>query len=157
MLQRLWLFLTDRRTLSLVALTALALFFWLGAELLELTVLWAVAATAVVALLWLGIWCLRRHLAARRAARLEDAIGTALQPGALDAATKAEVEALRERLRGAIATIRTSRLGIRAGKRALYELPLVVCENFLIFDTKKQGLTYDVTYFAENYLRDNRC
>ncbi|WP_307719208.1 type VI secretion protein IcmF/TssM N-terminal domain-containing protein [Pseudoduganella armeniaca] len=76
-----------------------------------------------MALLWLGAWWLRRHLAARRAARLEDAIDTALQPGPTDAATKADIEALRARLRDAIATIRTSKLGIRAGKRALYELP----------------------------------
>ncbi|WUR11724.1 type VI secretion system membrane subunit TssM [[Empedobacter] haloabium] len=123
MLQRLWLFLTDHRTLSIVGLAALALFFWLGAELLELALIWAIAATAIVALLWLGIWWLRRHLAGRRAAQLEEAIDTAVQAAPADAATKADIEALRGRLRGAIATIRTSKLGLRAGKRALYELP----------------------------------
>ena len=125
MMRRIWLFLTDTRNITIIALVAMAAFFYLGAEVLELALIWAVAATAGVLLLALGGWWLRRHLAARRAARLEEAIGVSAQSpeAAADAATRADVDVLREGLLRAIGTIRSSKLGIRSGSRALYELP----------------------------------
>jgi len=123
MMRRIWLFLTDTRNLTIIALVAMAAFFYLGAEVLELALVWAIAATAVVLLAVLGVWWLRRWLAARQAARLEEAIGTSTLPSEADAATRADVDVLRDGLLRAIGTIRSSKLGIRSGSRALYELP----------------------------------
>src|SRR5450830_102578 len=123
MLRRIWYFLTDTRTLTVVSLLVMAGLFYLGTELFELALIWAVAGFALALLVWLGVWCLRRHLATRRAARLEQAIETATVSHVADAATRADVDVLRERLLKAIGTIKTSKLGLRSGRRALYELP----------------------------------
>ncbi|MFB9288796.1 type VI secretion system membrane subunit TssM [Pseudoduganella plicata] len=122
-MRRIWLFLTDTRNLTIIALVAMAAFFYLGAEVLELALVWAIGATGVVLLAVPGVWWLRRWLAARQAARLEEAIGASTLPSGAEAATRADVDVLRDGLLRAIGTLRSSKLGIRAGSRALYELP----------------------------------
>ncbi|WP_145649285.1 type VI secretion system membrane subunit TssM [Pseudoduganella lurida] len=121
-MRRLWIFLTDSRHLTVLGLVALAAIYYLGGEALELALVWAIAATAVTLLAWLLVWWLRRRLATRRAATLEGAIeATAGTPEGT--AERGDLHVLRTGLLGAIDTIRTSKLGIRSGSRALYELP----------------------------------
>ncbi len=124
MMRRLWHFLTDSRHLTIIGLVAMAALYYLGAELLELALIWVIVATGATLLIWLLVWWLKRHLAARRAARLEQAIETAAEPPAGSTDPRhGEVDVLRAGLQHAIDTIRSSKLGITSGSRALYELP----------------------------------
>lgn len=121
MLRRIWIFLTDSRNLTVIGFIALAAFFYLGAELLELALIWAVAAIAVCLLLWLASWWLRRLFAARKAEKLAQAMEPLpSEPGQQQSD---DIAAIRETMLKAIGTIRQSRLGIVSGSRALYELP----------------------------------
>ena len=114
MLQRIWYLLTDRRTLNTLAFALLAGLFLLGAELLQLALIWALAGVAAVALLVLAAWAARRYLAHRRQA--EPA------PPA-EARAQADLDAVRNAMQQAVGTIRNSRIGRASGARALYELP----------------------------------
>jgi type VI secretion system protein ImpL len=114
MMRRIWYFLTDTRHLTIIGLTAMAAFFYLGAQVLELALIWALAATALMLLLAASIWLWRRLRARRESDKLGEAIGT--QSGA-------EVKAIRDSMMKAIETIKGSKMGIASGTRALYELP----------------------------------
>jgi type VI secretion system protein VasG len=120
MMRRIWYFLTDTRHLTIIGLTAMAAFFYLGAQVLELALIWALAATALMLLLTASIWLWRQLRARRESDKLGDAIGT--QSGA-------EVKAIRDSMMKAIETIKGSKMGIVSGTRALYELPW-----FQVFD-----------------------
>ncbi|WP_307188824.1 type VI secretion system membrane subunit TssM [Massilia sp. NR 4-1] len=123
MMRRIWTFLSDSRHLTIIGFIAMAAFFYLGAELLELALIWAIAATlAGVLLYWLARW-LRRWLAMRKVAQLEQAIEQ--DAAAPDAAAQdnSGTDALRKGLLHAIHTIKTSRIGVATGAKALYELP----------------------------------
>ncbi|MFS2134834.1 type VI secretion system membrane subunit TssM [Duganella sp. Dugasp56] len=113
-MRRIWYFLTDTRHLTIIGLIAMAAFFYLGAQVLELALIWALAATALMLLLAASIWLWRRLRARRESDKLGEAIGT--QSGA-------EVKAIRDSMMKAIETIKGSKMGIVSGKRALYELP----------------------------------
>lgn len=130
MMRRTWLFLTDSRNLTIAGFVAMAALFYLGAELLELALVWAVAALAAAVLAWLLVRWLRRRHAARAAAGLEAAMAPTTAPNAApytasaaDGASRHEVEAIRSGMLAAIATIKGSKLGRMPGSRALYELP----------------------------------
>lgn len=127
MLRRIWNFLTDRRHLTILGLVALTALFYLGAQVLELALIWAVAATAVMLALAGAVWGWRRWRARRDSEQLEQAIG---QP--VEDASAAEVKAIRDTMLKAIDTIRNSKLGIVAGKRALYELPWYLSSPILL-------------------------
>ena len=43
MLRRIWYFLTDSRNLTILGFVALAVFLYLGAEVLEVALIWALA------------------------------------------------------------------------------------------------------------------
>ncbi len=111
MLQRIWYLLTDRRTLNILAFALLAGLFFLGAELLQLALAWALAGLAALALLALAAWGTRRYLARRRS----------VEPA--ESRAEADLDAVRNALLEAVGTIRNSRLGRSSGARALYELP----------------------------------
>jgi len=125
MMRRIWYFLTDTRHLTIIGLTAMAAFFYLGAQVLELALIWALAATALMLLCVGLVWLWRRWRAKRESDLLGAAIG---QQAAADAAAPkdlsgAEVKAIRESMLKAIDTIKGSKMGIISGTRALYELP----------------------------------
>jgi hypothetical protein len=121
MLRRIWYFLTDSRNLTIIGFVALAAFFYLGAEMLELALIWAIAAMAACLVVWLAVWGLRRALAARQADRLAKAMESPPpEPGQQQ---RDDIAAIRETMVKAIGTIRQSKLGIVSGTRALYELP----------------------------------
>jgi type VI secretion system protein ImpL len=124
MMRKIWHFLTDSRHLTILGLTAMAALFYLGAQVLELALIWALAATALMLALAGLVWLWRRSRASRESAKLADAIGTkaATEEPQRDQ-SGAEVKAIRESLLKAIDTIKGSKLGIVSGTRALYELP----------------------------------
>ncbi|NYE59090.1 type VI secretion system protein ImpL [Duganella sp. 1224] len=120
MLHRIWSFLTDSRTLTMLGMTAMAALFCLGAQVLELALVWAFLAIAVMLALAGVLWWWRRWRARRESDKLGEAMGRQ-EPSADPSA--AEVKAIRDSMLKAIETIRGSKLGIVAGTRALYELP----------------------------------
>jgi type VI secretion system protein ImpL len=122
-MRRLWYFLTDTRHLTVIGLTAMAALFYLGAQVLELALIWALAATAAMLLLVGLVWLWRRWRARRESDKLGEAIGQALAEAPATDQSGAEVRAIRDNMLKAIETIKGSRLGIVSGKRALYELP----------------------------------
>ena len=118
-------FLFDLRVLSVIGLIALATFLFLGADVLRLGVMWVVVALLGVLLVYGLVWGIRKLLAIRAARRLEagiDAEAEAAQRSAQNK-DKAAVQALRSRMDEAVKTIKSSKLGQRVGKAALYELP----------------------------------
>ena len=124
-MSRLRSLLTDSRFLSFVGIAAVTAFFFLGAKTLQVAMLWAAVASAVLLMVWAIVWFVRRQ----RARKAGDAIGSMLEQHG-DAAQKragaagaAEIEALKQRMQGAVKTIKTSRLGQMSGAEALYELP----------------------------------
>ncbi|MDQ7972488.1 MAG: type VI secretion system membrane subunit TssM [Rhodocyclaceae bacterium] len=123
-------FLIHPTTLVIVGALAMGAFLLLGARTLELGLAWAVAVFALLVLLGLAVWAVRRWR--RRAANrrlgdmLEDQAESAAQAAAgpaADPARKAEVEELRKRMVEAVRTIKTSKIGQLSGNEALYELP----------------------------------
>ena len=124
-MSRLRSILFDSRTLSLIGIAALAALFFLGAQTLELALYWAALASGVLLLTWLATWLWRRRQARRAADRLDAVLDeqAARAEARAASARQPEIAALRQRLNGAIRTIRSSRLGERSGRAALYELP----------------------------------
>jgi type VI secretion system protein ImpL len=114
MMRRIWNFLTDSRNLTIIGLTAMAALFYLGAQVLELALVWALAAIAAMLALAGAVWGWRRWRARRESELLGEAI---VDP------TVAEVKAIRDNMLKAIDTIKGSKLGMVSGARALYELP----------------------------------
>ena len=124
-MNRFFRLLLDIRVLSVLGLIALAAFLFLGADLLQLGLIYAAVALGVAVVIWLIVWGVRRVLAHRAAARLEqDLDGNLADTGRnAPARDRAQTAAIQERLQDAIKTIKTSKLGERTGRAALYELP----------------------------------
>jgi type VI secretion system protein ImpL len=125
MMRRIWYFLTDTRNLTVIGLTAMAALFYLGAQVLELALIWALAATAAMLLLAGLVWLCRRWRARRESDKLGEAIGQQAADEAPSAGEQsgAEVHAIRDGMLKAIGTIKGSKMGIVSGRRALYDLP----------------------------------
>ncbi|MBQ5949669.1 type VI secretion system membrane subunit TssM [Massilia sp. ST3] len=121
---RLWQFLTDRRVLVATGVAALAAILVAGAEAIGAGMIWAAIAGLVLLACWGSWWGVRRYLRGREARRLGEAIASGEGgPGSTGDAGKDEVAVLRKNLAEAIATIKTSKLGLNRGAAALYELP----------------------------------
>ena len=116
---RIWQFLTDSRLLVAIGVAALAACLFIGAGLLGVDLLWALIAGLLLLAGWGLWWTIRRHLRARIARQLGDAILPEDQAGG----GGGEVAVLRKNMLEAIATIKTSKLGLTRGASALYELP----------------------------------
>ena len=131
MLRRIWHFLTDSRNLTILGFAALAVFLYLGAEALEVALVWALALLLLAFVTWLGLWLWRRRRARRDAQALGQAILNEAEIAAAQAASaspannaqQGELDAVRTGLLAAIETIKTSKLGLKSGAAALYELP----------------------------------
>jgi type VI secretion system Hcp family effector len=123
MMRRIWTFLADSRNLTIMGLTAMAALFYLGAQVLELALVWALVAIAVMLALAGGVWGWRRWRSRRDSERLSEAI---VDPSV------AEVKAIRDSMLKAIDTIKGSKLGMVSGARALYELPWDLASPILL-------------------------
>ena len=115
----------DVRVLSVLGLAALAAFLFLGADTLQIALVYAGLALGLILAIWLVVWIVRKLLARRAARRIEQAID---DPGdsarrAAPSKSKPETDAIHARMREAVKTIKTSRLGQTTGSAALYELP----------------------------------
>src|SRR5471030_601612 len=124
MMRRFWNFLTDSRYATIIGLIALAAIFYMGAELLELALIWALAALAATLLAAAIVWWVRRRIAKRQSDLLGDAIGKSDAPATLLTAGAAksdgpreEVDTIRDSMLKAIATIKGSKLGDRKSTR----------------------------------------
>lgn len=117
-------FLFDVRVLSVLGLLALAIFLFLGADMLRLSLSWAVAGLLLALAGYGAVWLGRKLWAARAARRLADGIEAEDAAGrATEERDRSEVANLRARLDEAVKTITTSKLGQSVGRAALYELP----------------------------------
>ncbi|MFC5512719.1 type VI secretion system membrane subunit TssM [Massilia jejuensis] len=119
---RLWNFLTDSRVLVVTGITASLGILFLTAETFELGLIWALISALVLLALWGSYWGLRQLVRRRQAARLTDSLAKSSAAG-VDENGKSEVAVLRKNMIEAIATIKTSKLGLTRGAAALYELP----------------------------------
>lgn len=118
---RLPAFLTARRLVVALGLTALSLLLLSGSP--RLPPLWSATAIGCALLLAAGFMLHRRRRARQAAAALGDMLETPAEASPGDALARAELQALRSRMRAAVRTIQRSRLGQHAGRAALYELP----------------------------------
>src|SRR5690242_15206975 len=123
MMARLWQFLTDRRVLAVIGIGVLAAFLLLGAESLDVALIWA----ALLGLLLLAagglVWLDRAWLRKRAASRLGDAILTGTEVDGKAQSARNDAAVLRKGMVEAINTIKTSKLGLTRGAAAMYELP----------------------------------
>ena len=116
---RIWQFLTDSRMLVAIGVAALAACLLIGADLLGIDLIWALIVGLALLACWGLWWAIRRHFRGRAAKQLGDAI----LPGEDKPGASGEVAVLRKNMLEAIATIKTSKLGLTRGAAALYELP----------------------------------
>jgi len=124
MMQRIRDILTSRTAFLTYGWTAFAAFLLLAAALLELPYTLAFAVLGGALLLGIMVWSWRRYRARRAARQLGGMLEQqAVTPAKADTAPRHETEALRKRMLDAIQTIKTSKLGLRSGSAALYELP----------------------------------
>ena len=124
-MNRLWTFLTDVRVLSVIGFAALAAFLFLGASELQIGLVYAGMLLGAIIVIWMVVWAVRKVLALRASRRIEQSIEEQSEQARSKAPAKdrAEVEAVSARMRDAVKTIRSSRLGQKTGSAALYELP----------------------------------
>ncbi|SFB84665.1 type VI secretion system membrane subunit TssM [Massilia yuzhufengensis] len=117
---RIWQLLTDSRVLVAIGIAALAACLFIGADLIGIDLIWGLIAGLLLLALWGVGWGVRRHIRGRMAKQLGEAIipGEDQGPGATG-----DVAVLRKNMLEAIATIKTSKLGLTRGAAALYELP----------------------------------
>ena len=117
---RIWQLLTDSRVLVAIGIAALAACLFIGADLIGIEPIWAPIAGLLLLACWGIWWAIRRHIRARAARQL----GEAIIPGDdKSGGATGEMAVLRKNMLEAIATIKTSKLGLTRGAAALYELP----------------------------------
>jgi type VI secretion system protein ImpL len=118
-MQRIWRFLLDTRTLTVIGVAALAGLLLLGADTLKVGLIWAGVVLGLLGLAWLIVWGVRRWRAQRAAQSLEQAMADEADKAvreAADAGRQDEVAAVRERMTEAVKLIKTSRLGERPAR-----------------------------------------
>lgn len=124
-MNRIWTFLLDTRVLAVIGIASLAIFLFLGFDVLKQTYIWVLIGLGVIGLIALIIWGVKKWKAHKAGKALENAIESEGNKAAqhASAAKKEEVLALKGRMQDAIKTIKTSKLGQLGGAAALYELP----------------------------------
>ncbi|MES2150767.1 MAG: type VI secretion system membrane subunit TssM [Pseudomonadota bacterium] len=123
-MRRSWQFFSDYRILAVIGLVALGALLVLGAEALELSLMWIVLVALALLLAGGAGWLLRRQWRRAGARQLSDGMLQAKLEAASQARdAEAERGVLQKDLIDAIATIKSSKLGQASGAAALYELP----------------------------------
>ncbi len=125
MMHRIRDILTSRTAFLMYGWIAFAAFLLVVAVLLELPYTLAFIVLGGALLLGAMVWLWRRYRARRAAGQLGNMLEqqAVAAPAKAEAAPRHETEALRKRMLEAIQTIKTSKLGLRSGSAALYELP----------------------------------
>jgi len=120
---RIWQFLTDSRVLIAIGIAALAACLFIGADLIGIDPIWAPIVGLLLLACWGIWWAIRRHIRGRAARQLGEAIIPGDEALAQAGSAGGEMAVLRKNMLEAIATIKTSKLGLTRGAAALYELP----------------------------------
>ncbi|MCU7843205.1 MAG: type VI secretion system membrane subunit TssM [Candidatus Thiodiazotropha sp. (ex Monitilora ramsayi)] len=120
--------LVQRYLLSRAGSTVIGLFvvislIWFAGPSLGLTsVVYRLAIIGAIAIIALAVWLVRRIIASRRGARLQDELSA--QGDSKAASKKLEIQLLKEKMNEAITSLKSSELGARyRGNAALYALP----------------------------------
>jgi type VI secretion system protein ImpL len=122
-MNRLRHFLSKPRTLIVIGIALLALLFLLGGSIVKALAFWIGVALVGVLIVMLGM-AIIHHIRARRSSEeLGDALLQTSDNEGKGRGRNADVDALHQRLREAVKSIKTSRLGETKGTEALYELP----------------------------------
>ncbi|MEO6918823.1 MAG: type VI secretion system membrane subunit TssM [Collimonas sp.] len=124
-MQRIWQFLTNKRTLAIVGFVALACFLFLAADALQVDGLWVIAFLAAILLIWGLVWLYRKQSTKTASKNLSDMLEGQAEKASDKPSTvgRDETETIRKRMLEAISTIKNSKLGEKSGATALYELP----------------------------------
>ena len=118
----------DYRVLAGLALLAAGAVAYFGKEGVLAAGGWLLAAAVLGLLAWLLVMVVRRFRARRAGAGLDAMVAEQgeQEVASAEPASRAQAEALRERMAAAVQAIRTSRIGQARGTAALYELPWYV-------------------------------
>ena len=125
-MQRIWQFLLDARTLTVIGVLALAALLLIGADALRVGMVWAVTILAILLLAAAVVWGRKRWQERQAAQAMAQAFDDEAQKAVQAAASSGkqdEVAAVRERMSEAVRLIKRSKLGETSGAAALYELP----------------------------------
>jgi type VI secretion system protein ImpL len=120
--------LVQRYALSRAGSTVVGLFvvislIWFAGPMLGLSsVTYRLAAIGVTVVIALMVWLVRRSIASRRGAKLQDELSG--QSESKEASKKLEIQLLKEKMNEAISSLKSSELGANyRGNAALYALP----------------------------------
>ncbi|RJS91708.1 type VI secretion system membrane subunit TssM [Salinisphaera sp. Q1T1-3] len=118
-------FITDRRTLIAIGLIALLLFVLLVADTWRTALLLIETLVLLGFAIWGGLWLWRRRQGNKGGDRMSDMLNeqAADNAGEADDSRRAEIAELRDGMREAVRTIKSSKIGHTSGRAALYELP----------------------------------
>ena len=124
-MQRIWQFFLNPKVLTVLGVAALAALLFLGADTLQVGLIWAAVVLGLMAVAWLIVWAVRRAKAAKASSQLEQALQAEADKAVKSAGKdkRDEVQAVRERMVDAVKLIKSSKLGETSGSAALYELP----------------------------------
>src|SRR3990167_7874452 len=124
-MQRIWQFFLNPKVLTVLGVAALAALLFLGADTLQVGLIWGAVVLGLIALAWLIVWAVRRAKAAKASSQLEQALQAEADKAVKSAGKdkRDEVQAVRERMVDAVKLIKSSKLGETSGAAALYELP----------------------------------
>ncbi|MDI1259669.1 type VI secretion system membrane subunit TssM [Aquabacterium sp.] len=124
-MQRIWQFFLNPKVLTVLGVAALAALLFLGADTLQLGLIWAAVVLGLIAVAWFTVWAVRRAKAAKASSQLEQALQAEADKAVKSAGKdkRDEVQAVRERMVDAVKLIKSSKLGETSGSAALYELP----------------------------------
>lgn len=124
-MQRIWQFFLNPKVLIVLGFAALAAFLFVGADTLQVGLIWAGVVLGLILLAWLAVWAVRRVRTAKASSQLEQALQAEADKAVKSAGKdkRDEVQAVRERMTEAVKLIKSSKLGETSGAAALYELP----------------------------------
>jgi type VI secretion system protein ImpL len=124
-MQRIWQFFLNPTVLVVIGVAALAALLFLGANTLQVGLIWAAVVLGLIGLAWAIVWGVRRVRSAKASSQLEQALQAEADKAIKSAGKdkRDEVQAVRERMVEAVKLIKSSKLGETSGSAALYELP----------------------------------
>lgn len=123
MMYRLRYYLTNPRTLIVIGIVIVAGLFLLGPNTLKAIAFWIGVVLVAVLIVLLVMWIVRKIHARKSSEELGEALTESDTRADAKTGKDADLEAIHERMREAVKSIKSSRLGQTRGSEALYELP----------------------------------